>query len=411
MALQAAGSCQDSRYQLRVQVRSARTSHRTREGCSPTPTGVPGKASWEPAQGGDTRRNRGGRWRKRGARAARSPRGVHGIAPAARTRDDARHQPGSPLGLRSPSLSRLRCWGPIASRRRILLQLPVTCRVASPPQPRFRWGEPGGERRQCRGGPRLLRTVLRALRLLTRSADVAFFGGWRDAFPAPFLGRRGGAALPDGACPAGCTLLGGRLPEPRALHRVDSAMDSKSAERMTLSSDTRYLAGSGFSMVNGTWQLHTTSPKKRPVRCSLATHLPRHPQLGVSGGQKPRPFPLSGRPPPKLQRALAPVGGRTESGGGGGGAARRSLCRRQRGPVGHAGRRVPAGRPSSQVSERPAPRPRPGATPPRRPRRDQAEALAQSSAPRGGCGRAGPAHVCRQLRGGRWAQLASADPS
>lgn len=283
-----------------VQVRSARTSHRTREGCSPTPTGVPGKASWEPAQGGDTRRNRGGRWRKRGARAARSPRGVHGIAPAARTRDDARHQPGSPLGLRSPSLSGLRCWGPIASRRRILLQLPVTCRVASPPpQPRFRWGEPGGERRQCRGGPRLLRTVLRALRLLTRSADVAFFGGWRDAFPAPFLGRRGGAALPDGACPAGCTLLGGRLPEPRALHRVDSAMDSKSAERMTLSSDTRYLAGSGFSMVNGTWQLHTTSPKKRPVRCSLATHLPRHPQLGVSGGQKPRPFPLSGRPTPQ----------------------------------------------------------------------------------------------------------------
>lgn len=167
------------------------------------------------------------------------------------------------------------------------------------PQPRFRWGEPGGERRQCRGGPRLLRTVLRALRLLTRSADVAFFGGWRDAFPAPFLGRRGGAALPDGACPAGCTLLGDRLPEPQALHQVDSAMDSKSAERMTLSSDTRYLAGSGFSMVNGTWQLHTTSPKKRPVRCSLATHLPRHPQRGVPGGQKPRPFPLSGRPPPQ----------------------------------------------------------------------------------------------------------------
>lgn len=119
------------------QVRSARTSHRTREGCSPTPTGVPGKASWEPAQGGDARRNRGGRWRKRGARAARSPRGVPGIAPAARTRDDARHQPGSPLGLRSPPLSGLRCWGPIASRRRILLQLPVTCRVASPPPAAF----------------------------------------------------------------------------------------------------------------------------------------------------------------------------------------------------------------------------------------------------------------------------------
>lgn len=77
-----------------VQVRSARTSHRTREGCSPTPTGVPGKASWEPAQGGDTWRNRGGRWRKRGARAARSPRGVPGRSHTRRraspTREPAR---------------------------------------------------------------------------------------------------------------------------------------------------------------------------------------------------------------------------------------------------------------------------------------------------------------------------------
>lgn len=136
------------------QVRSARTSHRTREGCSPTPTGVPGKASWEPAQGGDARRNRGGRWRKRGARAARSPRGVPGIAPAARTRDDARYQPGSPLGLRSPSLSGLRCWGPIASRRRILLQLPVTCRVASPPPSRVSGGaSPAGSGGSAEGGP------------------------------------------------------------------------------------------------------------------------------------------------------------------------------------------------------------------------------------------------------------------
>lgn len=130
------------------QVRSARTSHRTREGCSPTPTGVPGKASWEPAQGGDTRWNRGGRWRKRGARAARSPRGVHGIAPAARTRDDARHQPGS------PSLSGLRCWGPIASRRQILLQLPVTCHVASPPPSRVSGGaSPAGSGGSAEGAP------------------------------------------------------------------------------------------------------------------------------------------------------------------------------------------------------------------------------------------------------------------
>lgn len=205
-----------------VQVRSARTSHRTREGCSPTPTGVPGKASWEPAQGGDTRQNRGGRWRKRGARAARSPRGVHGIAPAARTRDDARHQPGSPLGLRSPPLSGLRCWGPIASRRRILLQLPVTCRVASPPQPRFRWGEPGGERRQCRGGPRLLRTVLRALRLLTRSADVAFFGGVAGRLSRPFLRApgRGGPArrrLPRRVHPAGRSSPRAPSPSPSGL--------------------------------------------------------------------------------------------------------------------------------------------------------------------------------------------------
>lgn len=85
-----------------VQVRSARTSHRTREGCSPTPTGVPGKASWEPAQGGDTRRNRGGRWRKRGARAARSPRGVPGRSHTRRraspTREPARASEPAAIG-------------------------------------------------------------------------------------------------------------------------------------------------------------------------------------------------------------------------------------------------------------------------------------------------------------------------